>query len=617
MINKTKTITLTIVFLLLINLSFVLADEVGLNARINEAQKALNAPGLDIASIFQTDFQDSIDPATGSLTISQTDYVIPGRNGHNAAITRKYSSNVFLHLSDGGTGNCGGPGTSNGVNNQACPDIDHVSCLTPNSISSQAIGRNGLVGGTINRGMKCQSSNSNGDQSSFIRGKYLGTGWSMNVMENKLKDPSPLIFDGQGSNFYPTYAYISSRGINSYSLVIDSNEQELILPSMFAENPLIDPTIGSDNVFWNYYTGFEGENFQLSFDSITKMQNKYFSSSIDAMYTDNLEPVFTQSSVYLGASIPHGVDVNAIYLSKDGKRYALSHQVNFCEQFDDTKVSTGTHAGTFCPDRSLIENDQVFNWAQNPYAGTYATEIVDNFGNTLTLDYYGLATSDPSPFVESIATTPGKIATFRYVQASQAELGVTPSGIGLGSMDIDTKLGYIKVPQPDGGGYLYRMYEYTNFGTKQIPLLTRTYMANSFMGTPIAGTEYAYNYNSVTRELTQVTLPGGATIQYNYAWASAFPSIDAVRGLSHPVSDFLYPKRVVISKTIRGGGMCWDFGYPDTDSCTWNYYYNSLYNSGATLGYQISLQTRVVDPLGNTVEYYPYPATATSLNYNG
>ena len=61
-----------IIIFLILAVSVSASDPVALNARINEAQKALNAPGVDIASAFQTDFNDYIDPATGSLTISQT-----------------------------------------------------------------------------------------------------------------------------------------------------------------------------------------------------------------------------------------------------------------------------------------------------------------------------------------------------------------------------------------------------------------------------------------------------------------------------------------------------------------------------------------------------------------
>jgi len=610
MANKIRVIFVSLlVFMFLTCVSA--EDLVGISTRISEAQGALNVKGFDVAATLGSTFTDLIDPATGSLTISQTDFVLNGRNNNNVILSRRYSNNVFLSLNQywGGSANCIGPTGSNTI---ACDATDpYVKCtMDQNQLYNQKImvSDGSLSTGSTRSMHRCQEIAL--EDTSFSRAKYLGQGWTLNYLENRIKDPTSLVFGDELNNdgkLEALYDYIPLRGTNFLSMVLDNNEQQLILPSMF-ELPLeVDDPISRANTYWGYDLAYESQSSFYDNDAITRIQTEWINNDDyeDYLnhqysyftYTNSLEPVWFVNNLY-GSNVPNAVSQNVNYYSKDGKTYSFNHNVKFCGVFDDMKVP-GLIVDGSCA--SVLpyngpNTNKVMNWAENPYAGIYLTTIIDDFGNMITINYKG----EGSPFVESIIAPGGKMAEFTYAPKNDPE----SFGMYGQEYDLNTRLRSIKLDQPIGGAKVYRIYQYKN--TAGVPLLGYSFLSASPYcyadnTCVIKGTQYQYNYDSNTRELTQVMLPTGATINYEYAWATNIPSFDPIRQIS---SGNEYPslnRRVVIKKTIINGGKC-----GPTEDCSWNYKYITQD--------VLNMKTIVTDPFGNEIEYKLMPTTTSSPN---
>lgn len=456
------------------------------------------------------------------------------------------------------------------------------NCQTPQTIYGTKMNSDGSIGGAYPRNMKV-CSDSSLKPSSFKREKYLGRGWTINYLENRFKDPTPLIMQP----YAPTFEHISEMGIKSLSVVADNNEQGLILPSMFKINTdtrLDIPLHISSNMGWNYQTSYSGFNIQSSNSYIrqqsfiTQHYNDNDASNPDVYmaYTKNLEPVLIRYFVDSSASIPYSViPMEITYRRSDGITFYYNHYVPYCYSFDDLGEEGQ------CASSEL--SDPKTHWAENPYAGIYPKEIIDTFGNRIKISYRDNLWYENSPLIDTISVAGAmELVEFNYDDTQ--------------IYDIDTKLDSIEYSGGDGGT-IFRRYEYTPMNGAK--LLTRTFISESEYEGPIIGTVYEYEYDPVSQELIRVKLPTGAEIEYEYGWAEEIPSIDAVRGYmqsSSPYNDM--PRRVIIKRTLRYGGEC-----NGLDICTWEYKYNSE-----------DMITTVTDPLGQVTKHYWYPSTTTTLN---
>jgi len=601
-----KKISLTILVCMVLMLPLVAADDVSVNAKVVEAQAALNAPGFDAASAFAISFTDRIDPVTGALTISQTDLTVPGRNGMDVIISRRYSSNIFLNVNEN-------QGQTYCLGNDIDYEKSCQNCMPPTLIQ-QASGNLGYwyPNGPLNTQL-CASPE--GEKASFIRSKYLGRGWTMNYLENRYKDVTSLVYGANG----PTYRFVPVRGINKQSLVIDNQEKPLVLTSMFRSS-------GDNFFYWGLDLLFEAkdyrtgehydQNYNLDYitcanapDFICRQSQifaKDYASDTNGLingveyryvaYTDDLSPAIIINPKG-SERIPFGVQPEVVYFGKDGKQYGFTNYVPFCSDFDEIPSDSSGYCSEVNPD---FEN--IMNWAENPYAGTYLTTITDNFGNQIVVNYKKNDQDKNTPFIDQIIATGGRRTTFSYID----ENGGEPS-----NYDINTRVERIKFSDYKGGSILYRTYEYTdgNYG----PLLIRSCITKDEYSCDyaITGTSYVYGYDSVSQELTSVKLPSGATIEYTYAWHSDIPSIDATRGEEmQKYSLGIKPaRRVVIKRTIKDGGLCPDETGNLVSICSWHYNYEKQGSSGGS----VLVKTSVTDPYGYKTEYLAYPTTTPTL----
>jgi len=611
-----------LILAILIVAHLVIADDFSSNAKVIEAQNALNTPGFSAASAFGVTFSDSINPATGALTISETDVVVPGRNGMDVVLTRKYSSNIFLNINDNqGSPYCNGPVTGTGINDieyeKSCQD-----CLPPTYLP-QTLAYNSYPYSTSGLNTEhCASSN--GEQASFIRAKYLGRGWTMNYLENRLKDVTPLVFTSSGSSDIVDYRFVPSRGINSQSIVVNGEEKSLILPSMFRQTSSI---ISPDYFFWgtdiafdasqfDQYTDMDGmscdnapdfvcrQSFYFAGDYFTQDSYGLIGSSayMYIAYTDDLAPVQINNQKSTEKA-PLRILPQATLFNKDGRIYYYQQYVPFCGDFDEIPGDSSGYCSDLIPNQLTFY--EIINWAENPYAGTYLRFIRDNQGNEIQIKYHGDFSTTPltdrTPFIEKITAPGSNTAKFYYDDDQNNEL------------NINSRLEYITYSGPMGE--VYRVYEYDS-GDSEKPLLRRTCLAKvgpacSGEGNLIAGTLTTYDYDQNTQELTKVKLPTGAEIEYTYAWHSAIPVIDAVRGEEIHTYSTLNNKparRVVVKRSVNNGGLCELPNGQLSSYCEWNYNYEKI-NSGAST----MMKTTIIDPKGYQTEILSYPATASTL----
>ncbi|MBU0530546.1 MAG: hypothetical protein KKC05_02630 [Nanoarchaeota archaeon] len=654
-------------------------DPVSIQARMVEAQNALNVKAFDPASAVGTTFTDSVNPYTGALTITQTDVYLPGRNGMDVAITRQYSSNIFLNINQFANSqtDCGE------TNTVACNQKDpYTYCTTPEIITSKQLNNEGLPGGEVQRFMhRCESGTGvYQDSSSFSRPGILGLGWDM--IFGKIKDPTPLLFETTSGIKHVTYDYVSARGVNSLSMTLNNNEEGLILPAMY--NIPIGLTRDTEYTYWsNDVGGITGRinNFN---DDITAAQNAHLGYDVNsfAAYTGDLSPVFLryptiEAFTSVSPGNPQVADgLGAIYYSKDGREYYFNWYVPFCSKYDDVFIPGKTSVNDCTSIHSLTKQEigDIFNWAENPYAGLYLTGVKDSFGNAITYTYYGSG-YDKSPFVHTI-TGPrsGATATFNYVTKDGS------SAPGASYMDVDTKLKYITFLNPTGERPIYQIYQYRDpvYGNRlagpynevdtcqryldsydmpviceqasyhnpyppynlihqyyvtevnSIPLLESTYLATDPGGSnEILGTRYTYYYDSDTRELTTVILPTGAEIWYEYSWAPDIPAYDILREYAPDAQKMT--RRVISVRRVKKGGDCpprnerLGNALPggvesggEWGGCAWVYQYKTIPETVTIDGNtrdHYELETTVHDPFGAKTVYNVYPTTVATLNY--
>ncbi len=597
--------------------SFVFADDdVSISERMANAQNALNVKGFDAASAVGTTFSDSINPYSGALTITQTDVAVSGRNNLDLKLTRQYSSNIFLNINQ-----FTGGGMECTDTNDLCPQ-----CEVPNLIGGKKLDSNGLptLDYGAGRGMSvCVYDSQITDSASFIRPKMLGLGWDMT--KGRFKDPTPLLFfteEVPGSDDITSinYNYVSQRGINKQSLVIDNNEQDLIMPSMFRSNELAPDFVHDDSALWSNNLGNHHGVINSFRDNITKAQNYFFLDPIDhagdnsyTLYTSGLSPLFVDYPYSFNAMglEPGNLQGTAVFYSKDGSKYVFEHFVPFCSDFDDLKnpyISPGTSCKAIESNPIYMKKDFA-KWAENPYSGLYLTFQEDPFGNFI---YYNYETPE-SPFLYEIQGARGPLAQFHYTDFYYDEVENFD--------DITTKLKYIKFLSPEGG-WLYRIYEYEisqATGHIEAPLLTSTYVSESLGGNAISGTKYNYDYDPVSNELVKVILPTGAIIEYTYAWAPDLPSVDVSRIDTDPARLKKVERRVVSVRRVKDGSYCPALTLPgniqssQSQGCAWVYQYKTVPKTVA--GKSIyELETTVHNPFGGKTVHHTFASTVNPLN---
>ncbi|MFH0971505.1 MAG: hypothetical protein V1835_02960 [Candidatus Micrarchaeota archaeon] len=598
---------------LLLSMNFAAAEEPLLaSARIKDAQNALNVNGFNansaLSGVVSSGFRDSINPVTGALSITMTDAVVKGRNGMDVVLTRQYSSNVFLNINQGAAVVCDNPNGENDLTSPAvCSD-----CMTPSSIP--------YLSGNTRYMDRC--ANIQGlESASFIRPKYLGRGWKLNYLENRIKDPTPLAYD----EF--EFSLTAYRGINSLGMVTDNVEQQLILPAAFAPNNIIfNP--GTDPIYSGWVYSDPGPRWTVGTtigqtpNSVYKAQNGVLQGSLYAprtyyyvAYTDDLSPV---NMIYRKAASalwpPMDISMHsAIYHAKDGRTYGYTWNVPFCGKFDDmtTEAMRLGSGDEFCYDLDgdQLAKSKIMAWTENAYPGVYLTHILDSFGNMMQISYKKNLLSQ-SPFIDSIFI-PGlgsNSVNFYYDQSP---------------VTIDSKLKQIGVPNPKGGAQNQVLYRYESIGS---PVPTKLLRAScigpswatgddiqlaSYGSDPCySGTKYIYGYDTVSQELTYVKLPTGAEITYTYDWQDQVPSYDPLATyFTQEFGFYDMEKRVVVKKTIANGGSCINEEGNPTNVCSWAYEYSRSdpipFGDGSN-GYHYDMFTTVTDPFGSKTEYSSY-----------
>ncbi|MBI5225014.1 hypothetical protein HY989_04035 [Candidatus Micrarchaeota archaeon] len=672
---------LPLLILLSISSFSIAADPVALESRVLEAQNSLNVQGFTPTASLGMEFSDSIDPYTGALTVTQTDVSIPGRNGMNIKLTRTYSSNIFSNINQYHSAAlaCGEK------NKLACDHQDkYVTCLTPDTISGRVLDSDGIAQESslpIDRPMTLCDSGSNvySESSSYNEPKMFGLGWDM--APGKLKDPTPLLYQKINGINSLTYAYISARGVTSQGMTIDNNEQPLILPSQYSaptELQTANPAYGI-NYQWSNRLGDPNGDITAyrPSDMITQAQNTHASTvkmQTYTAYTSSLSPIFMKFPTLIDMALNGPGSVlntrQATYYSKEGRTYFFTHNVPFCGKFDDMKSrNVITNRDDYCqaiPDR---DRSDVFNWAQNPYAGVYLTGAKDKFGNQIAYNYYtagsGLS-AEGTPFINTI--TGG--ASSQYVKFHYADKTGYPVTNSPSLMDLTTRVEGIEYNSPTSSAQkLYVQYTYasqretfvsshvdagacdsaklsymathdgayecvSNYGfgysiykVDAVPLLSEVKLLDGIGGNVIAGTTYKYEYNNA-KELVKVTLPHGAIIEYEYAWAPNVPSYDLLRQYDSSNADFQkIARRVVVKKSVTNGGSCPSKTLPGGvasgnsggyGSCVWVYQYKPVSkteNIGGVNYQHYELETSIHDPFGGKQVYKMLPATYSSLNY--
>jgi len=628
---------ITAVILCMFLVTFISTSQASMEAtRIKEAQEAINTPAFDAGTAVGSGYSDTIDPITGALSISITDAVIPGRNGMNVEIVRKYDSNVFLSLNKKFVDITPQQEASGDYVYEGVEQGSYFLCMGSDGNGQNTYTCDNCYGGTDwivdGRNMdRCYFQNS--DSSSWKRPEYLGRSWTINYQEARLKDPTPLLYGyfpagtKNGIQEYLSgpygYKHVSARGISGLSVVTENGEQPLILPSTHTS-----PFDSSILVRWGFSTAYDGsmdytgsypadELFQPN-DPIIRSQIQSGVSDIGLVaFTSSLDPVTIEYSVDdlmsnqgLGCDwaeecfgnrcylVPDGCPLNiqdapwgvsldtATLQSKNGRQYDYTHYVEYCSEFDDYR----------CHDIPSIHRRRYTNWAENPYPGLYLTKITDQFGNYIEIDYLG----EGNPFIETITAPGGLQARFDYYCSFD---------------DVDTRLYEVLVPNGEGEN-MYVVYEY--YPDK--PLLKKSYMKNHARNI-ISGTTYEYEYDEETQELIRVKLPTGAIVEYTYDWMYTMPAIDYLQGAldagQQHIDDyeqFYYqPKRVVTTKTVKNAGaLCGEGGEgpfnAQTKTCVWTYHYDFMgktqYLEDPSGKY---FRTIIVDPWHRKTVYYSHP----------
>ncbi len=660
----------------------IATDPVDISSRVLEAQNALNVQGFTPTNSLGMEFSDSIDPYTGALTITQTDVSLPGRNGMNIKLTRTYSSNIYSNINQYTATVLE---LCEDLNDVACPECITPDIISGQKLDYDGLS----AGPIINRQMHKCDIGGYSEGSSYIESKMFGLGWDMTpgrikdptpLLYTKLPSGNTyLTFQSVSSRGITSQSMILDN--NEQSLILPS---QFSRPSELTG--IANPADGINYQWSNRLGNSDGAiKSYRSGDLITKAQNTH--SEIAAKqtytaYTSSLSPIFMKFPTILEMATngPQGSSANkreAVYYSKDGKSYEFRADVNFCNEYDDMVSGLNSWGlPAYCneieDDPNTMQTDEresVFTWVQNPYAGIYLTKVKDKFGNYIDYTYYD--SEIQSPFINYIqGGAPGQYVKFNYASNAYGSVSY-PSNRNflVDSLEYSSPSGYY---QNLFVGYTYKpperevlpaynmqyaseaicldavdtydnnhagkfICEYSQFFDKWsfyrvsgLPLLIGVTLYKNgenevdYKGHIVPGTTYKYDYNDAN-ELIRVTLPHGAIIEYEYAWATDIPSYDLLRKYS-AVTDFQkITRRVVVKKTVINGGYCptrtLSGGVASGgQACVWVYQYETvpkgvLNVDGITWNTVYEMETSIHDPFGGKQVYKMMPATYSSLNY--
>jgi len=605
------------------------------------AKAAMNVNSFASGSAYGGGYSDGINSNSGKLGINELDLKIPGRNGLDVVIMRGYSSDIFSRIPNSVGGN---QRTCEYSNNLCDSDINGdendytTSCRTPTTV--QGINNERDMATCSDSGEQFSASYRRAKV--VGRGWEMTLGkveTPTPILFKRYEDPS-LLYPTPTDNI-PTYEFVSLLGVTKDALTLFNGEQELIYPSMFRKHrDLLGKDIYSwvpdlaaaqqqdlrQNPLWNIALAYRETDGAYS-SNLVKSKNEmssYYSNAfyltdnesmtpeeraewaskgleeyynydegngVFTLYTSDLSPVhfdYTHSpedyslvedvplanlAYNTGAYGPH-----VVYKSRDGTGYIFENFVSFCDKFDDTITS---QQGT-CKNNGISSQDRFKSdlWAEQPYAGTYLTQIKDDFGNYIDFYYNGFDENDGwgketgNPFVHHIVDTYGRNITFRYSDSSGK-----PNVVG--GYDINSRLISIEYPNPvypdNPEKNLYRHYVYQSAcypkdNLNAVPLLKYSFVSTEnfedsvnlgscevVSGNYVPGTLTEYQY-SPSQELTAVVLPTGQKISYEYDWRQEVPAYNALSIETPMVSNnpgllqstyFSGPSRVVSQKKIN------------------------------------------------------------------
>lgn len=565
--------------------------------QISDAEKALNAPSFSSGNAFEVSQTGNVGLFSGNLFMSSTDVSLNGRAGLGFSIVREYNSNIFLHFNRMESSSClsengalekqlctsQGWGTANC--NKVCPN-----CLVFESLTE------------IGAPARCSIDDARA--SSFIKPKLLGRGWDMTF--GKIQDPTELASTVNEGLFGTFNRLLPKNGVNTQSLILNNRPMQLYLPSSFKLN---NPDLAGST--WSADASYIDAPFAAWNEAHETISPYKFT-----LFTSDGSPVFM---TYLKAGDEWGeyyYPEQATYFDRSGKRYHFTNYVRFRGPYDDLPDT----------DTSNINNlysEEIFSdWAQNPYAGLYLTEISDTFGNFIRINYacniagygnYPNPCPDGSPFISSITDTFGRSITFNYYP--------DPNGVPL-----YRRLKSICYPtynsetvQTDCIHYYYEDYNGDTYQSSKRPLLLQVQLEDqNGVSRGIPATTYSYdeffdedwgspnqNYNS--QELSKITYPTGGSVEYDFSFIDSWPVLNYVFGYNDPSSSS-FKKRAIVEKREISNGK----------TNKWNYDYQfpqvTTFKMEDVKPYVI-----VTDPLQKSKISYFYPVTVmpTSINTGG
>jgi hypothetical protein len=589
-----KRVFLFLIAIVLFTIIFLNYVYAGQPDRIREAQKAITAPTFDPSAGIGLSFSDSIDPSSGTLTVSIIDGSVPGRNGMNVVLKRTYSSNIFLNINKKkinliptqttengqtvyeytpteleGDYYCQGP-DGNAYNTKVCPD-----CFPG-------------FGWTMNGRKMDKCYIQYADATSWRQAKYLGRGWTLNYLEAKVEDPTPLLFGffpasskpglggvigqyytaynglnnkneevtvvstqntyGTGREYLPPtlygYSQISSRGTSAISVGTDNGASSVILPSMYKRPNFFNVYDVKWGITTNYnsskiYSNLNGyptnELFQPNDTVINSIIKDKTTESSYVAFTPSLEPVTLSYEINQTAFAE--CEARAKESDKSECRdwiYAMNHQdecfFNCKDLFPIAKFITPTKVSY------IQKSGQQYDYTHKvEYCGQFDDNKC-NF-NLETRQYTNWAENlYPGTYLSTITDQFGNQMKFDYANSSSPFLKkiTAPGGLAAefdyycSNYDRNTRLYEIKYPT-GGENNAYVQFQYDS----NKPLLTKSQVVEEKSGSTrktIVGSGYEFSYDSETQELTKVKLPTGATIEYVYSWMYAMPVIDYLQG---------------------------------------------------------------------------------------
>ncbi len=558
---------------------------------VKNSETTLNSPGFSSGNAYDFGFGDSVNLYSGNLIISATDVALSGRNGLGVSLTRQYDSSIFLHVNQCDT--LGAEGQTGEGNYCFYNDLSSTNACTDCNVPSSV--------GDVYEGSCC-----GGDRlaSSWERAKWLGRGWDMTY--GRVKDPTSLFFDV--ANFYDFPKGIPMQGINTISVVLQNSENGVIFPSKFM---LGDPHFYPFSWGTNLYAGRWLDILKTPTSHVP--EGNPLSGAGPAIYTAYLSGSMSPLTLKYNADsslINQGAatrnELEAASLVSNGVYYYFDHNVKFCRTYDD--IPTGADGSCvnqrYYGTGQYLPQDNPYNWAENPYAGMYLTQVVDKAGNYIKIDY-----QPDAPYISTITDTLGRKILFN-----------------IGSLDINTLLGSIEYPNYRNDIFRVR-YTYDATGT----LLEGVHIDKrgsygggdyNWIGDILPPTRYSYDPK--TQELDGIQYPNGVKVFYTYANEELFTfnldeytANDLQTSLGYlDVGGRLVKHRAVVSRRVYIPGetgnprTCNGVDYTD-NTYVWCYDYSTEGSGVNTLAV-----TTVTDPLGNRAVHKFLPGTSRSVHFN-